>query len=147
MNEIENCPKSISASVNAIMSEIKILSKDSENSFQNYKYADIDSFLGLVNPLCSKHGLNIFMNEKDCKVVGENKKWVHILYEFVLVHKDGETWNFPQQKNMFVQMTGGPSLGVSQSYALKQFMRQIFLIPTGEGDLDEAEQNFNKEKK
>lgn len=148
MNEIENCPKSISASINAIMSDVKILNKDEDNQFQGYKYADIDSFLNLVNPLCSKHGLIIFMNEKDSKLVdGTNKKWIHILYEFILVHKDGDTWSFPQQKNMIVQMTGGQSLGASQSYALKQFMRQIFLIPTGEGDLDSHDTNFNKDER
>ena len=51
MNEIENCPKSISTSINAIMSDVKILNKDEDNQFQGYKYADIDSFLNLVNPL------------------------------------------------------------------------------------------------
>jgi len=148
MNEIENCPKSISTSINAIMSDVKILNKDEDNQFQGYKYADIDSFLNLVNPLCSKHGLIIFMNEKDSKLVdGTNKKWIHILYEFILVHKDGDTWSFPQQKNMIVQMTGGQSLGASQSYALKQFMRQIFLIPTGEGDLDSHDTDFNKDER
>jgi len=148
MSEIEQCPKTIATAIHGIMSDIKTLQKDSDNKFQNYSYVDVDSFLKAVNPLCAKHGLSIFMNEKDCQVVGDVKKWIHILYEFILVHKDGDTWNQPIQKNMFVQMTGGQSLGASQSYSLKQFMRQLFLIPTGDkDDLDGHEQNFQPKKK
>jgi len=148
MIPIEPCPKTIATALHGIMSDIKTLEKDSENSFQKYNYVDVDSFLKALNPLCSKHGLTIFMNEKSCNIVGDAKKWLHITYEFILVHSSGDTWLQPIQKNMIVQMTGGQSLGASQSYSLKQFMRQVFLIPTGDkDDLDAHEQNFQPKKK
>ena len=49
---------------------------------------------------------------------------------------------------MFVAMTGGQSMGSSMSYCLKQYMRSLFLISTGEkDDLDGHNQNFGVKKK
>ena len=141
---INSMPKSIAIAINGIMSDIKVLNKGSDNQFQNYKYADIDSFLGLVNPLCSKHGLIINSSEEDCQLIGDTKKWLHIKYSYILSHVSGDTWQQKIFRNQFVQMTGGQSTGSSQSYNLKQFMRSLFQIPTGDKDLDSDRQDFNQ---
>ena len=61
---IPKMPKSIAKAINDVMEDIKTLQKSSENKFQNYNYADIDSFLKAVNPLCAQHGLIITMDER-----------------------------------------------------------------------------------
>jgi hypothetical protein len=44
-------------------------------------------------------------------------------------------------------MKGGQAMGAAQSYALKQFMRSLFLIATGENDdLDNQNQTYNNKK-
>ena len=44
-------------------------------------------------------------------------------------------------------MKGGQAMGAAQSYALKQFMRSLFLIATGENDdLDNQNQTYNNPK-
>jgi hypothetical protein len=72
---------------------------------------------------------------------------MHIVYKFILSHASGDTWGYTPRRNMFVAMTGGQSMGSSQSYCLKQYMRGLFLISTGEkDDLDGHNQNFDVKK-
>ena len=149
---VPKLPKSIATAINGVMGDIKTLKKDDENKFQNYSYASIDNFLKAVNPLCAKHGLIINIDEESCEVTRDGTKnpWVHIVYKFILSHASGDTWGYTPRRNMFVAMTGGQSMGSSQSYCLKQYMRSLFLISTGErDDLDGHNQNFNggKEEK
>jgi len=147
---IHKLPKSIATAINGVMSDIKMLKKEDENKFQNYSYASIDNFLKAVNPLCAKHGLIITMDEESCTVSRDGAKnpWIHIVYKFILSHASGDTWLYTPRRNMFVSMTGGQSMGSAMSYTLKQFMRSLFQISTGErDDLDGHNQNFDVKKK
>ena len=149
---VPKLPKSIATAINGVMGDIKMLKKEDENKYQGYNYASIDKFLSAVNPLCAKHGLIINIDEESCNVARDGAKnpWMHIVYKFILSHASGDTWGYTPRRNMFVAMTGGQSLGSSMSYCLKQFMRSLFLISTGEkDDLDGHNQNFNggKEEK
>ena len=70
---------------------------------------------------------------------------ITIKYKFILSHKDGETWGFRPSRTMMVEVKGGQSFGSAMAYTLKQFMRALFLIDTGEkDDLDGHEQNVQK---
>jgi len=147
---IHKLPKSIATAINGVMGDIKMLKKEDENKFQNYSYASIDNFLKAVNPLCAKHGLIITMDEESCNIMRDGTKnpWMHIVYKFILSHANGDTWLYTPRRNMFVAMTGGQSMGSSMSYCLKQYMRSLFLISTGEkDDLDGHNQNFDVKKK
>ena len=146
---VPKLPKSIATAINGVMGDIKTLKKDDENKFQNYSYASIDNFLKAVNPLCAKHGLIINIDEESCEVTRDGTKnpWMHIVYKFILSHASGDTWGYTLRRNMFVAMTGGQSMGSSMSYCLKQYMRSLFLISTGEkDDLDGHNQNFDVKK-
>ena len=147
---IPKLPKSIAMAINGVMGDIKTLKKEDENKFQNYSYASIDNFLKAVNPLCAKHGLIINIDEEKCDSIGDGttKAWLHIVYKFILSHSSGDTWGYTPRRNMFVSMTGGQSMGSAMSYTLKQFMRSLFQISTGEkDDLDGHNQNFGVKKK
>ena len=149
---VPKLPKSIATAINGVMGDIKTLKKDDKNTYQGYNYASIDNFLSAVNPLCAKHGLIINIDEESCEVTRDGTKnpWIHIVYKFILSHASGDTWGYTPRRNMFVAMTGGQSMGSSMSYCLKQYMRSLFLISTGErDDLDGHNQNFNggKEEK
>mgnify|MGYP003133830672 FL=1 len=143
---IPKMPKSITTAISNVMVDIKTLEYDDKNSFQNYSYASIDGFLKLVRPICAKHGLVIITEEDDVKVekYGE-RPFITIKYKFILSHKDGETWGFRPSRTMMVEVKGGQSFGSAMAYTLKQFMRALFLIDTGEkDDLDGDEQNMQK---
>lgn len=147
---IPKMPKSIATAISGVMGDIQTLKQDADNDFQKYKYASIDGFLGLCRPIMAKHGLIITMDEKNCVVERDagKKPWLHIEYIFILSHSSGDTWGFTPMRNMFVEVSGGQSFGSSQSYVLKQFMRGLFQINTGEkDDLDGHDQSFDKPKK
>ena len=145
MSEITN---PVSNAINNVMLEIKKLENSETNEFAKYNYVNIDKFLEALNPLCAKHGLIISTSELSCDVIGDAKKWLHIVYEFTLSHKDGFVWDKTFIKNQFVPFTGGQAMGAAQSYTLKQFMRALFLIPTGDKvDVDGQEnQRFDGSK-
>tara|TARA_R100000697_G_scaffold19141_3_gene26234 strand:+ start:1871 stop:2338 length:468 start_codon:yes stop_codon:yes gene_type:complete len=132
--EIETMPKNIATAINNVMISLnQPLKKDAENKFQKYSYTSIDGFLKEVQPACAKAGLIIIPHEKSCEV-SESGKSLSVVYEYILIHKDGDTWSFPTTKHIIVPFGSGTAMGIAQSYALKQFMRSLFQLSTGEKD-------------
>ena len=147
MNDIEPMPKNIASAINNVMLDLKPLEHDAQNSFQKYKYTSIDGFLKQVNPACAKAGLIIIPHEKSCEVSPSGKN-LSVIYEYILIHKEGDTWNFPTTKHIIVPFGSGTAMGIAQSYALKQFMRSLFQLSTGEqDDLDALDQDKIKPDK
>jgi hypothetical protein len=145
--DIEKMPSSIANAINEVMVNLnQPLEHDATNKFQNYSYTSIDGFLKQVHPECAKSGLIIIPHEKSCEVSPSGKN-LTVVYEYILIHKDGSTWNFPTTKHIVVPFGNGTAMGTAQSYALKQFMRSLFQLSTGEqDDLDALDQNQDKEK-
>jgi|TARA_E500000305_G_C3997885_1_gene225601 hypothetical protein len=140
--EIEAMPKNIATAINNVMTTLnKPLNKDAKNDYQNYSYTSIDGFLKEVQPACAKAGLIIIPHEKSCEV-SQTGKSLSVVYEYILIHKEGDTWNFPTTKHIIVPFGSGTAMGTAQSYALKQFMRSLFQLSTGEkDDLDALDQD------
>tara|TARA_Y100001937_G_scaffold41632_1_gene59112 strand:- start:2364 stop:2831 length:468 start_codon:yes stop_codon:yes gene_type:complete len=140
--EIETMPKNIATAINNVMISLnQPLKKDAENKFQKYSYTSIDGFLKEVQPACAKAGLIIIPHEKSCEV-SESGKSLSVVYEYILIHKDGDTWSFPTTKHIIVPFGSGTAMGIAQSYALKQFMRSLFQLSTGEkDDLEKLDQD------
>ncbi len=135
-------PKNIATAINNVMISLnQPLKKDAENKFQKYSYTSIDGFLKEVQPACAKAGLIIIPHEKSCEV-SESGKSLSVVYEYILIHKDGDTWSFPTTKHIIVPFGSGTAMGIAQSYALKQFMRSLFQLSTGEkDDLEKLDQD------
>ena len=136
--------KEISAAVAAAIKEVIILGKGDRNTHGNYAFASIDKFLEMVNPICGNHGLFPVISCKDVDYYeGRTKSgtsmWGRYSFEITLTHMSGETLA-PQTITVPVQITGAQSSGAAQSYALKQYFRGIFMIPTGDKD----DPDFNK---
>jgi hypothetical protein len=151
MTEIEAMPKSIATAINEVMLSLKEpLIHDAKNDYQKYSYTSIDGFLKQVHPECAKAGLIIIPHEKSC-TISDGGKFLSVVYEYVLAHKDGSTWSFPTTKHIVVPFGSGTAMGTAQSYALKQFMRSLFQLSTGEQDdldaLDNPKPQANKNEK
>ena len=140
-------PEAIAKAINEVMSGVKKLAKDENNQFAKYKFASIDSFLDEVRPLCASTGLAIIVDENEFEVVttGQEKaqkSWLKLQYHFYLMHSSGAVWQHPLKKHIMVDAAmGAQAFGAAQSYALKQFMRALFQISTGEEDADSYEQS------
>lgn len=120
------------------MGQVQRVSKDGRNKHDGYNFASIDDFLALVNPICAENGLVVMMQEKAIEdftrkgKFGENS-WMRVTWEIVVWHISGQSLP-PVSRTVEVLRNGAQAYGSSQSYALKQFLRSLFLIPTGDKD-------------
>ncbi len=142
-------PTEIAVAILDIMSSLDTLKKSNDNTFENYKFASIDDFIGAVRDKCYAAGLLIVPQEAREPELKEMKKkdgtpylmW-HSRFAFMLVHKTGAGYG-PIFKTVMVQANGAQAAGSAQSYALKQLMRSLFLIPTGDGDDPDKKETAN----
>lgn len=136
--------KQICAAVAAATKQVTILGKGDRNSHGGYAFASIDKFLEMVNPICNKNGLfPVISGEGEDYYEGRTKNgpslWGRYRFQITLHHESGET--LPAQMiTVPVQITGAQASGSAQSYALKQYFRGLFMIPTGDKD----DPDFNK---
>lgn len=122
------------------MRSIGTLEKGQENKFDHYDYASIDDFIQHVRGHCADAGLAIIPDEaRDAETQEVSKKdgkpmviW-NARFGFILIHEEGESFG-PIYKTVAVQFNGAQAAGSAQSYALKQLMRGLFLIKTGDND-------------
>ena len=136
----------IRAAICAAMGDIKTIGKNEYNDHSNYDFASIDKFLEMVNPICVKHGLFSTVEMKNVETFISSKKtmWGTFHFEITLCHKDGDQMP-PVNIVVMSPITGPQTSGAVQSYALKQFLRGQFLIPTG--DKDDADHTRQEEIK
>jgi hypothetical protein len=128
-----NFPPKVAAALVAVMSDVKTLGKTNENQHARYKFAGIDDFLEATRPLCAKHGLIIIQDEEDFQVLGDG--WLSMRFSFRLGHSSGEMWDGLIRRSIMVQSKmGSQAFGAAQSYVLKQFMRSLFQMATGDGE-------------
>lgn len=132
-------PVEIAKAIVKVMGGVKKLGKTERNQFDKYDFVSIDKFLEQVNPLCAAAGLIILQDEVRREVLPgkNNTPWLHFDFEFWLAHESGAFWDKPLRRGVMVPANGAQAFGSAQSYALKQFQRSLFQIPTG--DKDDAE--------
>ncbi len=132
-------PPAIAAAAVAVMKQAKQLGYDEKNDHGKYPFASIDKFLATFRPLMSEAGLFLLIDEVDSDIrAGESGKgWLFIRYDVCLAHESGETWG-PLRRHCAMPISGPQAFGAAQSYIIKQFMRALFMVPTGEHDADET---------
>lgn len=129
-------PAEVATAICDVMAGVRMLAKDDTNPHQRYDFVSTDKFLAAVNPLCVKAGLVILQDEASTEIVpgAEGKAgWLFARYSFLLAHRSGQTWG-PLYRTVMVPANGAQAYGSAQSYALKQLMRSVFQIPTGDKD-------------
>jgi hypothetical protein len=95
----------------------------------------IDKFLDACRPICVAHGLhpNIDGVASDTFLAGNNKLWGKFSYRITMHHESGESTE-PSGMDVMLPLTGAQTSGSAQSYALKQYLRGLLMISTGEAD-------------
>ena len=128
----------ILTAIAAAMGDVKKIGKGDRNKFDEYDFASIDKFLELTNPICAAHGLIVLSDETEREEFTKKSKngeaaWLRVTFAFTVYHSSGE--RLPTvSRSVEVMRTGAQAYGSAQSYALKQFMRGLLLIPTGDKD-------------
>lgn len=135
-------PPAIAKAVVTVMKALGTLGKDHERDdyAAKYSYASIDDFIQHVRGHCAEAGLAIIPDEArdaETREITTSKGKPAVMWNarfgFTLIHEAGEQYG-PIYKSVEVHHTGAQSSGSAQSYALKQLLRGLFLIPTGDGD-------------
>lgn len=119
-------------------SEMKRISKDSRNVEQKYDFASIDDFLAMAGPICAANGLSTLIDEDEVEGFERQGKygvtqWLRIRFAFTTYHASGQSLP-TTRRTVEVIRTGAQSYGSAQSYALKQYLRGLHMIPTGDKD-------------
>ena len=110
------------------------LAKKDLNKFDKYNFVSIDNFLEATGPAMAENGLVLNQEEVECERIERGgKPWLRFVYMFTLYHVSGESMP-PSRRTVHVAFTGAQSTGSAQSYALKQYMRSLFQITTGDKD-------------
>lgn len=144
-NELAMAP-AIAAAIVKVIGAVKRLQRTEENKFQKYAYTSIDGFLEVTGPLCAAAGLFILSEETEKEISQAPKadregttNFLTIRWAFTLCHSSGAIYG-PLHRTVTVPAAGAQAFGSSQSYALKQFMRGLFQIPTGDNDDPDKDQ-------
>jgi hypothetical protein len=124
------------------MGEVKRLAKSEKNTEQKYSFASVDDFLAMAGPVCAANGILIDMDEAEVEAFDRQGKygpsyWVRVTFSITVWHVSGESLP-PRRRTVEVIRTGAQSFGSAQSYALKQFLRALLMIPTGDPDVADA---------
>jgi hypothetical protein len=125
------------------MSNVKRITRDNRNEHDKYNFASIDDFLAALNPICAEAGLILHMQETGWEEFSRKGKfgdtyWLRFTFEITAYHISGQSMP-PVMRSVEVIRSGAQSYGSAQSYALKQFLRTLLLVPTG----DREDADFN----
>ena len=125
----------VNAAIAKAMGEIQGVVKADKNAHGNYNFASIDGFLGGCKQPCAENGLHPQINTLSYAPFAgnNNKQWATYEYEIHMAHESGEE-TAPVKTFVSLPITGAQTSGSAQSYALKQYLRGLFLIQTGEVD-------------
>lgn len=137
-------PPEIAAAIVAVKKQIRRLGVDERNEHARYNYVSVDKFYEIIGPLMADAGLALLINEAESEVrVSEGEKktpWLFASYELTFLHESGVMSTLPMSRTLAMPINGPQTYGAAQSYVEKQFLRQVFKVPTGEKDADETAQ-------
>jgi len=126
------------AAVARAMAGVKRIAKDGRNKHDGYNFASVDSFLEAIGPVLSDAGLIVCMDETGCEGFERQGKygptsWLRFAFRFTVYHSSGQSLP-PTTRTVEVIRSGAQAYGSAQSYALKQFLRALLMVPTGDAE-------------
>lgn len=141
MSEAESGVGAVIAAVSAARARIGKIAFDRRNPQGSYEYASYDAIVAAIAPALAAEGLMIIANEISCEEIERQGQrgtsvWLRFEWEFTLAHRSGASLP-PSRRSVEVVRSGPQSYGSAQSYALKHFMRSVFLLSTGDPDGDD----------
>ncbi len=128
------------ARVAHVMAGLPKIDRKAHNDHGRYNYATADDVYRAIRGLMAEARLSIWLDieqmtiEKIRNRKGEDTQWVNMMAVIRLYGPDGE--DHPVNRNIMLPLTGPQSFEAATTYLQKQFLRQRFLIDTGERDAD-----------
>lgn len=121
---------------------IKPLERDAENKFARYTYASTDTFFEMLGPVMAEANLVLLTDELEHEIITtESRKdsvWLRVKFGIVFMSSETGEISPPFKRSIALPHNGAQTYGAAQSYIIKQFLRGIFLVPTGD-ETEEAD--------
>ena len=140
---VPGMPPAIAAAIVAVKKQVKQLGGDERNEHAKYNYVSVDKFYERIGKMMAEAGLAVLMDEVSSEVRASDKTgnpWLFVQYDLRFMHESGAV-AAPLHRSLALPINGPQTYGAAQSYIEKQFLRQVFKVPTGEKDADETAQN------
>jgi hypothetical protein len=135
-------PAAIGAAIVAVKKQIRQIGVDEKNPHGGYAYVSVDRMYQVIGPMMAEAGLALLIDEAeaDIRESAKGTPWLFTRYALRFMHESGVV-SQPLMRSCALPISGPQAFGAAQSYIEKQFLRQIFKVPTGEKDADQTAQN------
>lgn len=132
-------PPSIAAAIIAVGKQVRQIGATDKNDHGKYAYVSVDRFYEIIGKMMAEQGLALLVDElsSDVREGKSGNPWVFIQYELRFMHEGGAL-SPPLRRSCALPISGPQAFGAAQSYIEKQFLRQVFKVPTGEKDADDT---------
>lgn len=141
--EIAMYPVEIAKAIIAVKKQVKQLGVDDNNKHGGYPFVSVDKFYERFGKLMAEAGIALLIDETGSEIRAGGKEgnaWLFAHYELRFVHESGVV-SPSLRRSLAMPISGPQAYGAAQSYIEKQFLRQVFKIPTGEKDADDMAQD------
>lgn len=144
-----------------VMAGVEAIRKSGWNEHGKYKFASTDDVYAAVIRLMAENGLvcipledmcevkrfevplkenRNLVRDKDGNIVMTQSQWVHARYSFLWATSEA-TWRHPDNnRTLYIQVNGPQTFQAIESFLVKQHLRGVFKLPTGDMDLDASAQ-------
>jgi hypothetical protein len=135
-------PAAIGAAIIAVKKQIRQIGVDEKNPHGGYAYVSVDRMYQVIGPMMAEAGLALLIDEAeaDIRESAKGTPWLFTRYALRFMHESGVV-SPPLMRSCALPISGPQAFGAAQSYIEKQFLRQVFKVPTGEKDADMTAQN------
>lgn len=132
-------PAEIAAAIIAVGKQVKQIGATDKNEHGKYAYVSVDRFYEIIGKMMAEQGLALLVDElsSDVREGKSGNPWVFIQYELRFMHEGG-AMGPALRRSCALPISGPQAFGAAQSYIEKQFLRQVFKVPTGEKDADDT---------
>jgi ERF superfamily protein len=137
---VPGMPPVIAAAIIAVKKQVKQLGFDQENKHGGYKSVSVDKMYETVGQMMAGAGLAVIIDEISTDVRSNDKTgnaWLFAQYALSFMHESG-VMSAALRRSIALPISGPQAFGSAQSYVEKQFMRQVFKVPTGDKDADDT---------
>lgn len=133
-------PPVIAAAIVAVKKQVKQLDADDQNKHGGYNFVSVDKFYAIIGKIMAEAGLALLIDETSTEVRGSDKTgnpWLFAQYTLSFMHETG-AMSAGLRRSIALPISGPQAFGAAQSYIEKQFLRQVFKVPTGDKDADDT---------
>src|SRR3990167_4773530 len=133
-------PPEIAAAIIAVKKHVKQLGADDKNEHGRYNFVSVDKFYATIGKLMADAGLALLIDETSTEVRGSDKSgnpWLFAQYLLSFMHEGG-AMSAGLRRSIALPISGPQAYGAAQSYIEKQFLRQVFKVPTVDKDADDT---------